>query len=120
MMPQELNLDTCRDRLLELLEESGASLHALFVRLTLRDDIAEELLRDLFSRLGRSRRFQRVANGRFYAHRAAIHLAYDWRRGQKRQVVHLEATQEAPPSQESSAGELIRGEELEEVLDAIG
>ncbi len=43
-----------RDRqkeLLELLDKSGANLYALLTRLTLREDIAEELMQELFIKL---------------------------------------------------------------------
>ena len=43
-----------RDRqteLLELLDKSGANLYALLTRLTLREDVAEELMQELFTQL---------------------------------------------------------------------
>ncbi|HSV98889.1 MAG TPA: hypothetical protein VLI39_01860 [Sedimentisphaerales bacterium] len=44
-----------RTELLELPDRSGASLHALLTRLTLRRDVAEELMQDLFLRLSVAR-----------------------------------------------------------------
>ncbi|MBE0536342.1 MAG: sigma-70 family RNA polymerase sigma factor [Phycisphaerae bacterium] len=108
-----------RQRLLELLEESGASLHVLFVRLTLREDVAEELMQELFIKLSRSRRFERVENCRYYARKAAINLAFDWRRRQRHLTVPLEAVTERVGSEENPADDLIRREELEEVLNAV-
>ena len=37
--------------LLELLDKSGADLYALLTRLTLREDVAEELMQELFIKL---------------------------------------------------------------------
>jgi DNA-directed RNA polymerase specialized sigma24 family protein len=52
-----------RDRqkeLLELLDKSGANLYALLTRLTLREDIAEELMQELFIKLINSRSFDKA------------------------------------------------------------
>ena len=44
--------------LLSLLKHSGARLFSLLVRLTLREDVAEDLMQDLFIRLSDSRGFR--------------------------------------------------------------
>ena len=72
-----------RDRhkeLLELLDRSGAKLHALLARITLREEVAEELMQDLFIKLSKISESYEIANWDAYARRAAIHLAFDWRR----------------------------------------
>jgi len=69
--------------LLELLDKSGADLYALLTRLTLREDVAEELMQELFIKLNNSRGIGKIANWNAYAHRAAINLAFDWRRSHK-------------------------------------
>ncbi len=112
-----------RDRqkeLLELLEESGASLYALLTRLTLREDIAEELMQELFIKLSNSRGFNKVVNRGAYAHRAAMNLAFDWRRGRRRNPLRLEQVSEPVSKDGSPLGELVRTEELDEILNAIG
>ena len=92
-----------RDKeLLELLEKSGASLYALLTRLTLREDIAEELMQELFIKLRNSRGRARVANWDAYARRAAINLAFDWRRAHKRTGLRLEQVREP-----ASDGEIL-------------
>ena len=48
--------------LLELLDTSGAELFALLTRLTLREDVAEELMQELFIKLSRSRGLDKAAN----------------------------------------------------------
>jgi len=54
-----------RDRqkeLLELLDKSGANLYALLTRLTLREDVAEELMQELFIKLNNTSRFDKGRN----------------------------------------------------------
>ena len=106
--------------LLELLEESGANLYALLTRLTLREDVAEELMQELFVKLSNSRGFNRVVNRRAYAHRAAINLAFDWRRGRRRNLLRLEQVKEPASNDSSPLGKLVQTEELDEILNAIG
>ncbi len=77
-------MDDERNRLLILLETAGTRLHGLLVRLTLREDVAEDLMQDLFLKLSQAKGFQRADDPIAYAHRAAIHLAFDWRRSRAR------------------------------------
>ena len=106
--------------LLELLDKSGADLYALLTRLTLREDVAEELMQELFIKLNNSRGKGKVANWDAYAHRAAINLAFDWRRSQKQKVLALGQVAEPVTNDDSPLGKLIHSEELAETLDAIG
>lgn len=69
-----------RTQLLELLDQSGASLLALLTRLTLRQDVAEELMQDLFLRLSSAKDQGGIDCWYAYARRTAINLAFDWRR----------------------------------------
>ena len=112
-----------RDRqteLLELLDKSGANLYALLTRLTLREDVAEELMQELFIKLSNSKGLDKVANWGAYARRAAINLAFDWRRSRKRSPLRLDQVQEPASNDNSPLGKLIQTEELEEILNAIG
>lgn len=68
------------DRLQRLLDECGQRLHALLLRMTLRNDAAEDLLQELFLKLARSSGFAQAKDPCAYAFRAAIHLALDDRR----------------------------------------
>jgi hypothetical protein len=52
--------------LLSILDRHGAELHALFCRLTLRADAAEDLLQDLFLKLRSSAGFARADNRKGY------------------------------------------------------
>ena len=111
-----------RDRqkeLLELLDKSGANLYALLTRLTLREDVAEELMQELFIKLSNSRRFDKAGNRQAYARRAVINLAFDWRRSRKRNPLRLEQVREPASNDSSPLSKLVRTEELDEILNAI-
>ncbi|MDH7599917.1 MAG: sigma-70 family RNA polymerase sigma factor [Sedimentisphaerales bacterium] len=73
------------EKLLELLERLGPELHALLTRLTLRADVAEDLMQDLFIKLASSN-LDKVTNLDAYARTTAINLAFDWRRRRGRAV----------------------------------
>jgi RNA polymerase sigma-70 factor (ECF subfamily) len=105
--------------LLELLDKSGADLYALLTRLTLREDIAEELMQELFIKLNNSKGIGNVANWNAYARRAAINLAFDWRRSQKRAVLTVKKFSEPISNDNSPVGKLIHSEELQQTLDAV-
>jgi len=106
--------------LLELLDKSGANLYALLTRLTLREDIAEELMQELFIKLNNKNRFDKVRNRYAYARKTAINLAFEWRRNQKLHPVRLDQISEPASSDSPPLNKLIRTEELDEILNAIG
>jgi len=106
--------------LLELLDKSGADLFVLLTRLTLREDVAEELMQELFIKLNTSRGIGKVANWNAYARRSAINLAFDWRRSQKQKVLPLEQVSEPVSNEDSPLGKLVHSEEMQQTLDAIG
>jgi RNA polymerase sigma-70 factor (ECF subfamily) len=105
--------------LLELLDKSGADLYTLLTRLTLREDVAEELMQELFIKLNNSRFAGNVANLKAYARKSAINLAFDWRRRQKRAASAI-GHGEPVSSDDSPLGKLIHTEEMQETLDAVG
>jgi RNA polymerase sigma factor (sigma-70 family) len=108
-----------RDRLLALLETSGARLLGLLTRLTLRPDVAEDLLQELFIKLDRSQGLAGVKDLTGYALRAAVHLAFDWRQERKKlpqaQALRVEPAASTP----GPLADVIRREELERVLAAL-
>jgi len=107
--------------LLELLDGSGAGLYALLTRLTLREDVAEELMQDLFIKLKNSRSTAKIANLDAYARRAAINLAFDWRRARCRRAgIGLGQITEPIAGGDSPLAALINSEEIQETLSAIG
>ena len=106
-------------KLLELLETDGRQLHLLLARLTLREDVAEDLMQELFLRLQRSRQFLLAKNPRAYVKQAAIHLAFDWRRRQKRRLDVEELNVEPTASTTSLIDTLADREEIEEIIQAF-
>lgn len=119
---QEVFISSGDKELLELLDRSGAELHALLTRLTLREDVAEELMQDLFIRLSNSRSAAKIANLEAYARQAAINLAFDWRRARARRRAGIGLGQIAEPIADGASplGTLINSEEMQETLNAIG
>jgi RNA polymerase sigma-70 factor (ECF subfamily) len=106
--------------LLELLDKSGADLYALLTRLTLREDVAEELMQELFIKLNNSRFAGSVANLKAYARKSAINLAFDWRRSQKRTILSMGQAGEPASNDDSPLCKLIHSEEMQETLNAVG
>jgi RNA polymerase sigma factor (sigma-70 family) len=102
--------------LLSILETHGAELHRLLTRLTLRSEIAEDLLQDLFLKLRSAEGLGRASNRKAYVFRAAIHLAFDWRRAQ-RDIKPLRAEPVDPAA--SPLERLADSEQLEQVLEAL-
>jgi RNA polymerase sigma factor (sigma-70 family) len=105
--------------LLELLEKSGATFYRLLTRLTLREDVAEELMQELFIKLSNTNGLNHVKNLNAYARRAAINLAFDWRRSNKHSNLGLDRLQEPASNDNSPLTNMVRAEQLEEVLDSI-
>jgi RNA polymerase sigma factor (sigma-70 family) len=104
----------------QLLAEQGRQLHALLFRLTLRADVAEDLLQDLFCKLAHSDAFQRAKNPLGYAYRTATNLAFDWRRAGKRNPTCEFDGANLASATPSPLVDLLRREELEQTLTAIG
>lgn len=106
-------------KLLILLESSGAGLHRLLTRLTLREHIAEELMQELFIKLSNYRDLGKVKNLGAYARTTAINLAFDWRRSQKLSTTALHELSEQPGKSKTPLEKLVLNEELQQTLDAI-
>lgn len=106
--------------LLELLDRSGANLYALLTRLTLREDVAEELMQELFIKLSNSRSFDKAGSPEAYVRRAAINLAFDWRRSRKQNPLRLDQICEPASNDGSPLDKLVQAEELDQILNAIG
>lgn len=106
-------------RTAELLQASGRRLFALLSRLTLRADVAEELLQELFLRLQSSDAFDKANNAEAYAYRVAVRLAFDWRRRQRRHqygaLVEGELVDTLPLAEQVTADR----EEFERILQAM-
>lgn len=107
-------------KLLEFLEKSGPGLYGLLTRLTLREGVAEDLMQDLFMKLSNSKNFETVANQYGYASRAAINLAFDWRRSRQREAEFLNNMSEPVSKDNSPLSKLIQDEAVEEILEKVG
>ncbi len=100
------------------MDRDGGDLHALFVRITLCEDAAEELMQELFLKLRLARNIDRVVNPSGYVRRTAINLAFDWRKNKPKHA----PLDEAPAQQTTEPSpltELVRREELDEILNGI-
>jgi len=105
-------------KILQLLDTSGERLHRLLARLTQSEDVVGDLLQELFIRLWSSKTFDKAEDPFAYAYRAAINLAFEWRRKQKVACQPLEENCPAASDSSSALGKMIQAEELEQVLDA--
>jgi RNA polymerase sigma factor (sigma-70 family) len=102
--------------LLRLLDEHGAELLALLTRLTLRADVAEDLLQELFLKLRDAAGFARAHDPKAYALRTAANLAFDWRRT-RRPTEPLRTDPPAPAR--SPLDGMVDAEEFDEILDVL-
>jgi RNA polymerase sigma-70 factor (ECF subfamily) len=75
-------------------------------------------LQELFLRLWNSKAFDKAEDPFAYAYRAAINLAFEWRRKRKRTCRSLQEDCAAADNDSSTLAEMIRAEELEQVLNA--
>ncbi len=77
-------------------------------------------MQELFIKLINSRSFDKAWNPEAYARKAAINLAFDWRRSRKRNPLRLDQVHEPASNDSSPLGKLLQAEELDEILNAIG
>jgi RNA polymerase sigma-70 factor (ECF subfamily) len=106
-------------RLLTVLDVDARRLHLLLVRLTLRADVAEDLMQELFLKLHDSRGFRQADNPCAYARRAAIHLAFDWRRRQRRRADTAPLGVDPKADGASPLDRLVAREQLAQTLAAL-
>jgi RNA polymerase sigma-70 factor (ECF subfamily) len=88
--------------------------------LTLREEVADDLLQELVVRLSQSEGFQNADDPFAYARRAAIHLAFDWRRQGRSRRRTEPLTEEPAAAAPDLLAKLTDREELEQVLAALG
>lgn len=112
-------MDDSTEKVLALLADHGEQLHLLLVRLTLREDVAEDLMQETFLKLARGNRIAHVRNPLAYAVRTATNLAFDWRRARKRMAPTEPAEEGLQAPDRSPSSELIASEEFERVLRAL-
>ena len=106
-------------KVLELLDTSGVRLHALLARLTLSEDVVGDLMQELFIRLSNSSRLVKVNDPFAYAYRAAINLAFEWRKKSKVKFQSLDEDCLLAENNPSPLTEMVQAEELAKVLDVV-
>ena len=106
------------EQLLELLEKQGPNLHALLTRLTLREEVAEDLMQELFIKLAGSKRLDKVDNLGAYVRTTAMNLAFDWRRKESRLNTCSDEYVEAVSEDRPALHRLIDNEQIQQVLNA--
>ena len=109
----------CQQRLLRVLNGDGPGLHALLTRLTLRPDVAEDLMQDLFVNLGRSQGFLRSENPSAYARLAAMHVAFNWRRSRRRRREQAFCIDDPPTQEPGPLARMMHAEQTQRVLDEL-
>lgn len=112
-------MDDSTEKVLALLADHGERLHALLVRLTLREDVAEDLMQELFLKLARNNQLARVRDTLAYGIRVATNLAFDWRRARRRMTRIESAKNGLQTPDHSLSSKLIANEEFERVLSAL-
>ncbi len=111
-------MDRQTRQVLDLLESMGPQLANLLARLTLRKDVAEDLMQELFVKLYRSEGFARADSPHAYAYRAAVRLGLDWRRARKARPDPAPLGIDPPGVGQSVLNQLIQAEQTERILDA--
>ena len=106
-------------KLLELLEQKGKTFYTLFLRLTLNEQTAEELLQDLFVKLYKSSKYSEIENLYAYAYRCAVNLITDYYRRNKRPIVSLDEIEASLPASDCPVSEVIKREEIDRLLFAV-
>ena len=104
---------------LDLLADHGRELLGVLLRITLREDVAEDLLQELFLRLHDQKAFARSSNPKAYALRTAMRLAFDWRRAQARRKDTDSLNTDPASSSENNCSHLELREDLQTILDDI-
>lgn len=77
-------------------------------------------MQELFIKLNNSSELDEVENLGAYARRAAINLAFDWRRSQKRNALGLARLDEPTSNEHSPLSKMVQNEKLQQVLETIG
>jgi RNA polymerase sigma-70 factor (ECF subfamily) len=101
-----------------VLDAHGERLFATLLRLTLRPDVAAELLQELFVRLAQSDGFDAAADPVAYAWRTAINLAMEWRRN-RRPEWSAAGEVEIASVEPSPLQRMVQAEQFEQLLNGL-
>ena len=103
----------------DVVKNAGPGIYRLLFRLTLREDVAEDLLQDLFVKALESGQWSNAKNPHAYLRQMAMHMAFDWRRRQKRSLQTQLLVGEMDSSTESPLDKIVDCERLDAVLNAL-
>jgi RNA polymerase sigma-70 factor (ECF subfamily) len=104
-------------QVISLLDSHGDRLYRLLVRLTLREDVADDLFQDLVVKLAQARGFAAADNSYAYARTAAVNLVFNWIRSRRRvqPIKGVDRPADDPPAW----SQLVDAEEIQRMLDHI-
>jgi RNA polymerase sigma factor (sigma-70 family) len=102
---------------MDLLNSEGSRLLGLLKRLTLREDIAQDLLQELVIRLLESKKFFGATSKIAFARRCAMNLAFNWRRRARPKLPGLSLEGQADPKP-SPHQQVADADEFQEILRA--
>jgi RNA polymerase sigma factor (sigma-70 family) len=105
--------------LVDFLNDHGGNLYGLLYRLTLRSDVSEDLMQELFLKLNASNGFHSATHPLAYARRAAMNLAFDWRRIRNKLSDSQLRNDEVAVEALTPLERLIEIERIQVVLDAM-
>ena len=106
------------EKVIRLLDNHGEKLHRLLTRLTMCENVAGDLIQDLFIKLSGSKSFGKARNELAFAWTSAVNLAYDWRRKHRVSCCSIDSQVLQADDDDSSLNKMIRGEQVQRVLDA--
>ncbi len=111
-------MDETTRTLLNFVDSHGRRLHSLFAKLTANQDAADELLQDFFVRILRTTGVASALNAEAYLFRAAINLAFDWRKRNRRTNFEL-LSDDVVTDDIAPLDRMVRYECVEHVLAAM-
>ena len=118
-MTTENNLSNSQNLIHDVVKNTGPVIYRLLFRLTLREDVAEDLLQDLFVKALDSDQWSNARNPHAYLRQTAMHMAFDWRKRQRRSPQTQPLTDEIDSFAESPLDQIVDRERLAAVLDAL-
>jgi RNA polymerase sigma factor (sigma-70 family) len=114
-----VGLDETTRTLLDFVESHGQRLHALFAKLTANQDVADELLQDFFVRILRTTSVAAAPSPEAYLYRAAINLAFDWRKRNRGTPNFKLLSDDATTNDIAPLDHIVQHECVERVLAAM-
>jgi RNA polymerase sigma-70 factor (ECF subfamily) len=112
-------LDETTRTLLDFVDSHGRRLHALFAKLTANQDGADDLLQDFFVRILRTTSAAAAPRPEAYLYRAAINLAFDWRKRNPRTPNFKSLSDDVATHDIAPLDRMVQRECVEHVLAAM-